>query len=53
MITAISPVAKILHSVDEKLNTNNMLVNKTRIATETTARKRQKSDRYSWLINGC
>ena len=39
MITAVSPVAKILHSVDQKLNTNNMLVNKTRIATETTARK--------------
>jgi hypothetical protein len=39
MITAVSPVAKILNGVHETLNTSNMINNKTRIATETSARK--------------
>ena len=36
--TSVSPVAKVLHSVHESLNTGNMINNKTRIATEKSAR---------------
>ena len=43
MVTAISPVAKILTGVHETLNTSNMINNKTRIATETSARKNTSS----------
>ena len=39
VVTAVSPVAKILHEVNKSLNTGNMIQNKTRIASETTARK--------------
>ncbi len=39
MVTAVSPLAGALNEVNKTLNTSNMINNKTRIATETSARK--------------
>ena len=39
MVTAVSPLAGVLNEVHKTLNTSNMINNKTRIATETSARK--------------